>query len=207
MYDPALADLPEGAPSPSGIVVPFLTTRLGGELVDPHGNIYRSAEPSPEDKARFDGYLRAKAEEGERRRAIAALGDYQAEDERLAGISAESPSQSDHEPPPGSPGSFGYGMYDPALADLPEGAPSPLGIAGADIPELLDKIEAETGTEPDWQALAEELAGVLRRYHEGQAGHKLLARVAVRVRDDEVDAEAALARYHAAIAQHGESPE
>ncbi len=38
-------------------------------------------------------------------------------------------------------------MYDPALADLPEGAPSPLGIAGADIPELLDKIGAEPSAE------------------------------------------------------------
>ncbi len=88
---------------------------------------------------------------------------------------------------------FGYGMYDPALADLPEGAPPPFGIAGADIPELLDKIGAETGTEPDWQALAGELADAL---------HSVSGYVPQSRRTH-----AALARYRGAIAQDGESPE
>jgi len=36
-----------------------------------------------------------------------------------------------------------------AVSAPPMGGLAPLGIAGADIPELLEKIEAETGTEPD----------------------------------------------------------
>ena len=79
--------------------------------MDPHGNIYRSAEPSPEDKARFDGYLQGRAEEGEKhiaalksaRSAWAALGDYRAEYERIAGIAAESPSQPVPQPPTPAP--------------------------------------------------------------------------------------------------------
>jgi hypothetical protein len=54
---------------------------------------------------------------------------------------------------------------------------------------LLDKIEAETGTEPDWQALAGELAAALSQTHLAPADVELLA------------------RYRAAIAQDGESPE
>ena len=53
--------------------------------MDPHGNIYPSPEPSPEDKARLDGYLRGKAEQ----QRLAALGDYRPEYEKLAGIAAE----------------------------------------------------------------------------------------------------------------------
>ena len=54
--------------------------------MDPHGTIYPSAEPSPEDKARLDGYLRGQAVQ----QRLVALGDYY---ERLAGIAAaESPS-------------------------------------------------------------------------------------------------------------------
>jgi hypothetical protein len=75
--------------------------------VYPHRNIYLSAEPSPEDEARLDGYIRGKAEEHEKRR-LAAL----AEPTGVAGPSftAESPSQpvpqpstpAPQPPPPGA---------------------------------------------------------------------------------------------------------
>jgi len=76
--------------------------------VDPHGNIYLSTEPSPGAR-----YLRGKVEEAvaaglgpraqwyERRRR--ALGGYRREYEKIAGISAESPSQPVPQPPTPAP--------------------------------------------------------------------------------------------------------
>lgn len=50
--------------------------------MDPHGRIYRDDNAPAEDKARLEGYLNAKAEQGEKEIAQERLRDAEAELER-----------------------------------------------------------------------------------------------------------------------------
>lgn len=62
-------------------------------MMDSAGRVYRSDNPSPEDKARLEGYLNAKAEQGEKEIAQERLRHTEAQLERAERRERRAPNE------------------------------------------------------------------------------------------------------------------